>query len=617
MYMYYRSCISGKMGKMKTVAIDLEYDYCSPFLATVTNEEMNTKVYRVKVISQRNEIKLLCENKNIRKVFHHATGDMFQLRCLGIRTVDPVECTFIISNLVDENYKPKDLKTLARTHLGIETKEANRLKSTIKKYKELAKKGGYPFKWSQIPEAVMIPYAKRDPEYTLQLWYYWQTPLEESRKLYDFEKSLMPLIVDMEWKGLRIDRYRCARLSREYGRKLEQLYDDMSKYLVDNNINLGKNFNPRSPKQIQQVILQLDPENTDTNPSTDKKALAILAVDSKFFSMLSKSRFFTKHKGTYYDPLYEYYTSEKSDIAHFLMYQTGAKTGRFSVELAQTFPKPEENKLAGELHEVRKVLIPRRGKAFLCMDYEQQEARLFCHYSDCERMIDIINEKSGTKGFDIYIETADLLFGDLFQKEKLRKALRFVAKTDFLGAIYGMGVKKLVSGTSGILYDKFDRSVVEEIGVDDQWAYDTLRTFKELYPVDQFNRECMSELYKTGAMVLEFNSELMNFTRTYHIPRDFAYKAGNAKIQGTAAYIIKSAMLRVAARIKAEKWDSKVDMILQVHDELIFEVDNNYQFIKHVYQVMKEEMEDHVTFKVPITVSGKWSSISLGDIKEL
>jgi DNA polymerase-1 len=433
----------------------------------------------------------------------------------------------------------------------------------------------------------------------------------------------MPLIVEMEWKGLRIDRYRCARLSREYGRKLEQLYEDMSKYLVDHKIDLGKAFNPRSPKQIQQVIMQMElEESVEHNkqshvPKTDKKALAILANDSEFFSMLSKSRFFAKHKGTYYDPLKDYYTSDKSDIAHFLIYSTGAKTGRFSVELAQTFPKPEESKMAGELHEVRKCIIPRRGKAFLCMDYEQQEARLFVDYSNCERMIKVINEKSGTQGFDIYIETADMMFGELFQKEKLRKALRFTAKTCFLGMVYGMGVNKLISSTTALLYEKFDRSIVEEIGVNNQWAYDTIKAFKELYPVDQFNRECMSELYKTGAMTLSFNSSLMNFERQYHIPRDFAYKAGNAKIQGSAAYIIKHAMKRVDQRIEQEGWRGRVDVVLQVHDELIFELDNNISFIREVRKAMGEEMEDRETFQVPITTSCKVSDISLGDVKEL
>lgn len=608
---------------MRTMALDLEYDYMSPFLATTTDEEMQTKVYRVKVLSQKRELQKICESRNIRKIFHHATGDMFILRCIGIKVVDPVECTFILSNLVEENYKPKNLKELARVHLGIETKEANRLKGTIKKYKEKAKKGGFAFKWSQIPEAVMIPYAKRDPEYTIQLWYYWQTPLQQFTQLYEFEKSLMPIIVEMEWKGLRIDRYRCRRMSYEYGNKLEKLYDEMSKYLVDNHINLGKDFNPRSPKQIQQIIMEMGVEesvehNKQTHiPKTDKKALAILSTDSEFFSMLSKSRFFTKHKGTYYDPLYNYYTSEKNDIAHFLMYQTGAKTGRFSVELAQTFPKPEESKLAGELHEVRKCLIPRRGKAFLCMDYEQQEMRLFAHYSNCEHMINTINKNVGVSGYDIYVDIADMLFGDLFQRDKLRKALRFITKTDALQLLYGSGEPKLLSSTVAMMHEKFDKSVIEEIGVSSQWAYEVVKKYKALYPVDQFNRAYMSELYKTGVIKLEFNSELMKFKREYRIPRDFAYKSGNAIVQGTAAYVIKSAMLRCNERIKSERWGSRVDMILQVHDELIFELDNNLSFIKQVYHTLKQEMDDTVTFKVPITTSGKWSAISLGDVKEL
>jgi DNA polymerase-1 len=611
---------------MKTISIDTEYDYTLPFLATVTDERLDTKVYRLKVLSQKRQLKALCERRDIRKIFHHATADLFELRNIGIKVADPIECTLIASNLVDENYKPRNLKKLVEIHLGIETREANRLKSTIAKYKKLAEKGGYQFKWSQIPEEVMIPYAKRDPEYTIQLWYYWQTPLRESWKLYEFEKSLIPLIVDMQSKGLRIDRYRCRRTSYEYGTKLEQLQEGMMKFIVDNKIVLGKDFNPRSVPQIQDIILQLgmgDDSNEDRislktrMPKTDKKALAILSKDSNFFSLLTKYRFFKKHKGTYYDPLYDYYTSEKNDVAHFLVYQTGAKTGRFSVELAQTFPKPEENKLAGELHEVRKCIIPRRGKAFLCKDYEQQEARLFCHYSKCQRMIDIINERSGQKDFDIYIPTGELLFGRMFENEKLRKALRFVAKTDFLGAIYGEGQKKLVSSTVQMLYDKFDRSVVEEIGADEQWAYESLQNFYKLYPVREFMNEKINELYMRGYIELEFHSRLMNFTRKYNIPKEFAYKAANAIIQGTAAYVIKHAMKRCNERIRKERWLGKVDMILQVHDELIFEVDNDIRFIREVDQAMGEEMDDLETFSVPITTSGKWSDKSWGDVVKL
>ena len=607
---------------MRTIAVDTEYDYMDPFLATTTDEELVSKAYHTKVLSQKKELKAICENRNICKVFHHASGDMFILRNIGIEVVPPYECTLIASNLVDENYSSRNLKVLATKHLGIETYESNLLKSVIKKYKKIAANGGYPFKWSQIPEEVMLPYAKRDPEYTLQLWYYWQTPIDEMRKLYEFEKSLIPLIVNMEWKGLRIDRYLCGRKSREYGDRLDTLYEQMGKFIVDNRIDLGKEFNPRSPQQIQKLILAMGVEDEGNKnpktgmPVTDKKSLQKLALNHNFFNLLQQSRFFTKHKGTYYDPLKDYYTSEKNDTAHFMMYQTGAKTGRFSVELAQTFPKPEDSVVAGQKHEVRKVIIPRRGKAFLCIDYEQQEMRLFCHYANCERMIEIINQKSGTQGFDIYIETADLLFGKVFENPKYRKALRWVAKQDALGGIYGIGMNKLIAQTVVHLHEKFGREIVEEIGVSERWAYDSLQKFYKMYPVREYTQENISELNMKGYIELEFNSRLMNFHRRYHIPPDKAYKGGNARIQGTAAYIIKHAMKRVDERIKRERWQNHVEMILQVHDELIFEVDHDLPFINYVKEILCPVMNDMDTFRVPITTSAKWSPISLGDVTE-
>ena len=606
---------------MRTIAIDTEYDYCNPFLATTTDDEMTTKVYRTKILSHKKALKLICEARNVRKVFHHASGDMFILRNIGIKVAPPYECTLIASNLVDENYSSRNLKKLAQVHLGIETHESNRLRGAIKKYKEKAKKEGRRFQWSELPDELIVPYAKRDPEYTLQLWYYWQQPIEEMRKLYSFEKSIIPIIVDMEWRGLRIDRFLCSRKVREYTSKLEVLMDDMQRYIIDNGIDLGKEFNPRSPKQIQNLILEMGLEyKGDTSPKTglpvtDKKSLQKLAMGSSFFTTLQQYRFFSKHLTTYYDPLVNYYTSEENDTAHFMLYQTGAKTGRFSAELVQTFPRPEDSKVAGTQQEVRKSVIPRRGKAFLCKDYEQQEMKLFIHYSNCQRMIDLINSKGG-RGLDCYVESAEVLFGKLFDNPKLRKALRGVTKTNALGGIYGIGQTKLISSVTLQLMEKFDKSVIEEIGVNERWAYDTLQKFYDLYPVREYTRAKTSELYKKGYIELEFHSRLMDFKRRYNIPQEFAYKGPNAEIQGTAAYIIKHAMKRCENRIRREGWEDRVQMVMQVHDELIFEVDNDYKFIRHVDQVMGEEMEDWETFKVPITCSGKWSNVSWGDVKE-
>lgn len=527
---------------MRTVAIDTEYNYCDPFLGTVTDDELVDRVYRLKVLSDKKRFKEICENPNIRKVFHNASGDIFVLRNAGINVVAPYECTLIASNIVDENYASKNLKKLSEGHLGEKHEEANRLKSTINKYKVKAVKEGRVFKWSDIPEEIIIPYAKKDTNDTIKLWYYWQQPIEKFRKIYELEKSLIPIIVNMVDKGMRIDRYLCARMSREYGRKLEDLKEKMDKVIRENNIDIGdKEFNPNSWQQVQKVIKVLVPyylqykihDEKTLQPKTDKDALMVLKnkTGHVFFHYMGENRFFAKHKGTYYDPLYDYYTSEDNDRGHFLLYQTGAKSARFSAELIQTFPKPEESKVSGQIHEVRKTVIPGKGKVLLCKDYEQQEMRLFIHYSNCKRMIDVINKKGG-RGVDAYVETADIMFGELFQREKLRKALRWVSKQDTLGMIYGMGVNKMVWQTTHLMTDKFDKSITEELGLSEKWAYEVLQNMYKLYPVREFMNEKVTQLYKQGYVRLEFHSKLMDFIRDYRVPQDKAYKAVNIIIQG-------------------------------------------------------------------------------------
>lgn len=605
------------------VAIDTEYDYCKPFLASSTDEQLNSKIYKLKIRSHYNELKSICENPNIRKVFHHASGDIFILKCIGINVVPPYECTLIASNLVDENYSSRNLKKLAQVYLGIETKESNRLRATIKKYKEAARKEGRQFKWSEIPDSLILPYAKRDTEYTIQLWYYWKTPLREMKELYKFEKSLIPIIVDMQWRGMRIDRKLCLTRSKEYERHINDLLIRLEEY--------GKQcgicgFNPRSPKQVSTIFSQLGldyevQKNEKTGMlKTDKKTLQSLLVSndalvSSFVRMLLQYRFYTKHKSTYYDPLYQYYTSENNDIAHFMLYQTGAKTGRFSAELIQTFPRPEENAIVGERNEVRNVVIPRKGKALLCKDYEQQEMKLFFHYSGCEKMINLINERGG-RVKDVYEDTGVLLFGDMFHNPKYKKILRYVTKKNALSGIYGVGVNKLITSTITDLLERFDVSIIHELGINTSWAYNVLQKFYEIYPVREYTQRKISELYRNGYIELSFDSLLMKFKRRYYIPRDKAYKGPNAEIQGTAAYIIKSAMKRCSERIKREGWQDRVHLIMQVHDELIFEVDNDIDFIREVNHALTEEMEDWQTFRVPITCSAKWSDRSWGSVTE-
>lgn len=604
---------------MKTIAVDTEYDYEGPFLATITDDQLETRVFRLKESREREELASIVENPNIRKVFHHAVADIYKLSQIGMRVSKPYECTLILSNLVNEQFSSRNLKELAKAHLGIETKEANRLNAVIKKYKERARKEGREFRWSEIPDEYIIPYAKRDTEYTIKLWFYWQEPLKEVRTLYEFEKSLIPIIVKMQRRGMGIDRNLVLKTIHQYEKKLVELESKIKQITG----KLGvKDFNIRSVPQLRSVLEKLGIQTTRDSKtgelSTARASLEV--VDHPFINLVLKYRFFKKHLSTYYRPLYDYYTSPTNHRAHFMLYQTGAKTGRFSAELIQTFPRPEEAKVVGEKHEVRKVVIPKKGYVILCKDYEQQEMRLFIHYSKCKRMIDIINSKGGRRGqighgrgIDCYEETAKILFGELY-REPYNKPLRYIAKQCSLGMIYGEGQRKLIDTVLAYLRSKFDHKIIEEIGVSERWAKQVLEAYYRLYPVKSFMQAKIAEVYRTGVLRMSFDSPLMKFDRVYHVPHGFAYRAVNMLIQGTAAYIIKHAMVRVERRLKQENLQKEVRMIMQVHDELVFEVHRSLD-IKEVDAILSEEMEDHVTFKVPITTSMKWSEKSWGDVK--
>ena len=446
--------------------------------------------------------------------------------------------------------------------------------------------------------------------------------MKQFQDLYKFEMRLVPIVVKMQLTGMRVDRDFCEEKSVEYGNEWSTTYIKICELLEKNNID-SSGFKPSSPQQVAGCLKHFEIPITDHTPTgqmkTDKDALMPFA-NHPFIKLLNLLRFYAKHKGTYYDSLLEYYTTAEDDIAHFDLYQAGTKTGRFSAQLIQTFPKPKMSKLLGRMHEVRKVIIPRENKWLVCIDQQQAQMWLFIHYANCERMI----EKAG-RGVDAYMETAVLMYGKemMSRNKELKKALRDISKTIALGLIFTMGKKKLIASILHEAMDDLDQETIDEIGIDRRWAIDVLDEFYHLYPVREFNNRITSEVYRKGYIELNFNSELMKFHRRYNIPSHLAYKGGNAIIQGSEAYVIKSAMLRLTSRFKREgwKWDlnnpeeSDVALLMQVHDELIFEVDKSMN-LKKVVRILIEEIEDNVTFRVPIFASAKISDKNWADVKE-
>lgn len=580
---------------MKIIAIDTEYDHRTiPFIATVCDDQLKKKLYNLGNKKDFNELKKICESPEIFKVFHSITSDMFALSNIEINTVEPYGCTLIAASLVNENFASRKLKDMAKSILGEKCEEAKHLSKVKTKVKRQAKKDGKLFHYGLIPKEDIEPYATRDPEYTIKLWFYFKNPLKKFKKLYAIEHSLIPIIVKMQRRGIKINRVLCRRFSEAASNRIGTIDQDIRILLRKHNLPQDTNFN--SPKQLANVLevmgIPLSKTTAKGELSTDKNTLFEYA-EYPIVSLILERRYFEKQRTTYYNPLLERYTTPQNDIAHFHHYQSGARTGRFSAELIQTIPKRKSKLKFDDMGlRVRRVLVPRFGYRLVSFDYSQIEMRLFAHYSKASKLIKRILE-----GFDPHVGTAIDLWGEKAYKSD-PDFYKGGAKTINFGIIYGMGTAKLANS----------------LGLPYKEGYDILQDYYKKYPVREYIKRKISEIYKTGVLRLSFKSTLMNFEREYRVPQHLAYKAANVEIQGTAAYVMKLAMIRTAKLIELNNWD--VHLLTTVHDELIFEVSKKLPFEKTIRH-LKEAMEDHVTFSVPILVSTKYSDKSWGECEEI
>lgn len=568
-----------------------------PFLGTSTDTMLTSKLYDLRTSVGLKEFKKLCESSNIRKIFHSVTSDMYFLSTLGIEVNPPYECTLIASSLVNEYLSTRKLKVMARRILGEACEEEKLLSKVKAKLRKQAKKEGREFYYDQIPREVVEPYATKDTEYTVKLWFYFRQQLQQYLLLYNFEKKLVPLIVQMQIDGIQVDRKFVYEELKTIVPKIKELRRYLRK-LVGNS-----EYNPDSPKQVAKALKSLGLEILEVSPKTgefktDAKTLNKYK-EHAFVKAHLEYKFYKKQYSTYYWPLYNRYTSYEDPFAHFSFYQSGAKTGRFSAELIQTIPKTDEDKLVKKSRSVRKAFIPGKGYWLLSLDYAQVEMRVFVHYSKCYTMAEQI-----IAGYDSHLGTAYDIFGKEFidsLDEKTRKFYRKMMKDINFGIIYGMGKRKMIS-----------QMLAYDVKMSPLECGEVLKKYYYKYPVKQFMAEVTRELYYTGKVKLEVDSPLMKFKREYNVPRELAYKGVNVIVQGMSAYIMKHGMIRTTEAIKKNHWDAK--MILTVHDELVFRVSDRED--RHeVITGLKDAMEDKITFDVPILAEAKWSEKSWGDVK--
>ncbi len=399
----------------------------------------------------------------------------------------------------------------------------------------------------------------------------------------DVEMPLVPVLAEIERNGFLLDVQALEQLSKELERELDRMMGTIA-HLA------GEEFNINSPKQLAAVLfdkLGLTPiRKTKTGYSTDEDTLMQLATQHELPALILNYRSLSKLKSTYVDALPHLVNPETGRL-HTSLNQTVAATGR----LSSTEPNLQNIPVKGEYGlRIREAFIAPPGHLLLCADYSQIEPRILAHLSQDERLLQVFE-----RGDDIHTATAVEIFR--LPPEQITREMRRVAKTVVFGIVYGISPFGLA----------------QNIGVSQTEAKKYIDTYFERYAgvralLDRTVAEAKEKGYTTT--ILGRRRPIPELQSADPTQRGFGERmAVNSPIQGSAADLIKVAMIDVHKRLRAELPGTK--MILQVHDELIFETPENE--LAHAMQLVKTEMEAvgpklglSVPLKVDVGVGKNW-----------
>ena len=393
----------------------------------------------------------------------------------------------------------------------------------------------------------------------------------------EIEMPLSLVLASMEKEGFEVDVKGVKRFGDALHTQIELIKSTMFEMI-------GYSFNPNSTNDLKEILfvkLGLTPKKKTKNGySTDAETLESIQHEHDFVPLLLEYRKLTKLYSTYVTGLLK--VVDKNNRVHSTFKQTETRTGRIS----STEPNMQNIPTRTELgREMRKFFIAKDGYTLVDADYSQIELRILAHLSNDKRMIDAFNHNA-----DIHAITASEVFN--VPLELVTPEMRTRAKAINFGIVYGIGAF----------------SLSQDIGVTVAQASHYINDYLTTYNgVDQFMKHTVESSKQTGYATTMFGRRrILDELRSHNKNiRNFGERAAmNAPIQGSAADIIKIAMIKVYQRLKKEHIDGK--LILQVHDELILEVAE--KDAEHAKQLLKEEMEHAAELKVTLTVdvsSGK------------
>jgi DNA polymerase I-like protein with 3'-5' exonuclease and polymerase domains len=537
-------------------------------------------------------IKEVCELPNV-KIFHNAMYDVCWLRAAGIRIKGHIVDTMVMASLIDENRLSYTLNSISYEFLG-EVKDEKTLIEAAQSWGIDPKSEMY-----KLPAMYVGNYAEKDAKLTLELFKVLSREIQKQnlQNVFDLETQLFPCLIDMKFKGVRIDTDKAQQV------KL-QLVKQENELLLKVKQETGIEAQIWAARSIAEIFdkLKLSYERTEKSSAPSFTKNFLQEHKHPIVQMIAKAREINKAHTTFIDTIlkFNYKGRIHADINPIRSDQGGTVTGRFSYANPNLQQIPARNKELGPM--IRSLFLPEIGHKWGCFDYSQQEPRLVVHYAATtepicfdESVTKIVNEFKNNQA-DFHKTVADMA-----------GISRTQAKTINLGLFYGMGKAKLqaelglnTKAEAELLFNQYHNNVpfVKELMNKTSQFAQTSGSIGTL-----LGRRCRFNKWEPATFGMHTPMTFEEAERTYgrgRIRRAMTYKALNKLIQGSAADMTKKAML--------DLYSEGIIPHIQIHDELDISVIDDNQAKKIV-----EIMESAVTLAIPNKVDYE-SGETWGDI---
>ena len=562
---------TSSLNPLEADLVGLSFSYAPNKSCYIPLSHKNIKGLKKELVLKK--IKPILEDSSIKKVGQNIKFDFIVLKQHGIE-INSIEDTMLLSYTLDAGTNRHNLDTLSEIHLNHKTIS----------YKELVGSGKNKLNFSDISLDKATEYAAEDADVTLRLYNYLKKRLDQEKlnKVYEiFEKPMVKLLSKLEFNGIKVDDIYLKKLSKNFAEKLKKIEKEI--YLM-----AGKEFNIGSPKQLGEIIynelkIAKLKKTKKGSLATSANVLENLALTGHGFpKLVLQWRQISKLKNTYSDALQDH-ISKKTKRVHTSFLLAATNTGRLasSDPNLQNIPiKSEEGK------EIRKAFIADKKNILISADYNQIEMRILADMADVKEL-----KKAFKNNEDIHSLTASQVFN--IPINKVNEDFRRKAKTINFGIIYGIT----------------QYGLAKQISVSNQEALDFINAYFKKFPEikDYMNSTiiaCRKQGYVSNIFGRRIHLRGIN-DKNFSI-RSFQERAAiNAPIQGSAADIIRLAMIKINQLIENDK-KFQTKMLLQIHDELIFEcLENNKEYIK---KTIKEAMtsvsqSEHHMFSIPLEVN--------------